>query len=250
MLEAQAIIERVRGVSASVQRLDLSVDRAHAEVNAGEIFLARSVESLDPFLREPWIPVQKAQTTVTVEIPTGKTYWPGQVVSLLGPVGRPFPLRETSRRLLLIAVDAMPSALLLCAQAAIERKDAVVLVLVGAARQYPREALPAELEILSAESILTWEHGGPTLKWAQQTIAVAAPPFSTERYTDLLSLAQTTMIGIAEQFIYGLYQPPLPCGVGACSACLTRCGSHDIAVCTEGFALDLTVALKQPGGSR
>ena len=40
--------------------------------------------------------------------------------------------------------------------------------------------------------------------------------------------------------IIGLFQPPLPCGVGACQACLIRRDGEEVPTCLEGPAFDLT----------
>lgn len=250
MYESQAIIERVRHISASIQQVDVAVDKRHAAVEAGQLFLARVTEALDPYLREPWTPVQRSDPYLVIERPANRHYVPGQVISLLGPVGKPIPLRDSIRTLLLIANEATPASLLLLARAALTRGTAVTLALVGSASYYPFEALPQELEIVRAEASKWWPNHQETLRWASQIVAVAPPPFDTAYYTQLLDQVRQVRMEVAANYVYGLFQPPMPCGIGACGACSVRCGSEETLTCLDGPALDLlTVNLVKSGAS-
>jgi hypothetical protein len=244
MLEAQAIVERVRRLSPSIQQLDLAVDAAHAEVQPGHLFLARTTDSLDPFLREPWMPVRRDKLSVTVELPVGKVYAPAQVVSLVGPVGRPIPVRDSVRNLLLITHEATPAALVLLAENALRQRLSVSMLLLGASRQYPLDALPPEMEVIHAVDLASWDSKMNLIQWAQQIVAVSAPPLDGEFYATLLDVVSAVMMKVQPGLLYGLYHPPLPCGVGACAACLVRHGAEDVPACTEGPALDLTITAK------
>lgn len=249
MQEIQAIIERVRRVSPSLQRLDVAINRAQAtlDISPGQLFLARTTFSLDPFLREPWTPVQRNGTVITVELPTGSVYEPEQFVSLLGPVGKPIPVKDNLRTLLLIAIESTPASLLLLAQSMLKRVAGVTLVLLGAATQYPLDLLPKEIEIAHAESLAQWSGKDQALKWADQIVAVAPPPFDLEHYQRLSEEVRRVRMNVPENYLFGLFQPPMPCGVGACAACLIRCGGEDVATCLEGPAFDLTTIIKHQG---
>src|SRR5260221_7453188 len=116
MHQAQAIIERVRRISHTVQCIDVAVERPHQNIGAGQLLLARTTESSDPYLREPWTPVHRENGTIIVERPATQNYSPGQVVNLLGPIGKPIPLRDNAHTLLLLAFDSAPASLLLLAE--------------------------------------------------------------------------------------------------------------------------------------
>jgi dihydroorotate dehydrogenase electron transfer subunit len=240
MYQAQAIIERVRRVSAAVQRLDLAVDKLQRNIGAGQIYLARTTESLDPYLREPWVPVQRTNSTITIERPATQQYSPGQDVNLLGPIGKPIPLRDTVKTLLLIAYDSAPTSLIMLAEHALAKKLSVAIALLGAAVHYPLEGLPTEIEVIRGDNNGAWPNQQETLKWADQVVAVAPPPFDTNFYTDLLKLSRVNRIDVPSNYLYGLMQPPLPCGIGACQACLIRCGKDELPACIDGPAFDLT----------
>jgi len=232
-----AIIERVRRISDSTQRLDVAVEGAN-RVQPGQQFLARLTESWDPYLREPWIPVKTHKNTVTFERPTGTVYHPGQVAHLIGPVGQPIPLTESARTLLLIAYDTTPASLLMLAGAALKRKMSVTLALVGAARYYALEALPPELEIVRGDERGEWPEQRANITWADQIVAAALPP-DTSRYSKLLEMALRVRVELPHGYVSGLFQPPMPCGIGACRACLVACHRQEVMACIEGPAFDL-----------
>ncbi|HLY26920.1 MAG TPA: hypothetical protein VKQ72_11315 [Aggregatilineales bacterium] len=239
MQQAQAIIERVRRVSASTQHLDLAVEKSQRNVEAGQIFLARRTESSDPYLREPWTPVSRNGGTVVVERPATQHYTPGDVVNLIGPVGKPIPLRDTARNLLLIAYDSAPTSLLMLADDALRKKMAVTLALVGTALHYPLDGLSQEIEIIRGDSEGAWPEQAETLRWAEQIVAVAPPPFDLLHYGRLLSALQDIRLDVPSDYAYVLYQPPMPCGVGACRACLLDYGKEEAMACQDGPAFDL-----------
>src|SRR5260221_11584325 len=189
MQQAQAIIERVRRVSSTTQRIDIAVDKSQRSVGAGQLFLARMTESLDPYLREPWTPVRREGSSVIVERPVTQNFSPGDVVNLLGPVGKPIPLREAAHSLLLIAYDSAPTALLMLAETALAKGLSVALALVGAALNYSLETLPQEIEIIRGDASDpngAWPNQSETLRWADQIVAVTPPPLQLAHLTHLL----------------------------------------------------------------
>ncbi len=250
MQQAQAIIERVRRVSGSTQHLDVAVEKPQRAVGPGQIFLARRNESLDPYLREPWTPVSRDGGTVVIERPTTQYYVPGDVVNLIGPVGKSIPLRETARTLLLIAYESAPTSLLMLAEDALRKGLAVTLALTGAALHYPLDGLPQEIEIIRGEADGTWPSQTDTLRWAEQVVAVAPPPFDVQYYAGLLTALQDIRVEVPSDYAYALYQPPMPCGIGACRACLLNYSKEEILACLDGPAFDLlrlTAVMKETG---
>jgi dihydroorotate dehydrogenase electron transfer subunit len=250
MLEAQAIIERIRRVAATVQRLDIAADKAHRDVGPGQLFLARTYDVYAPYLREPWIPVGHAGQHLVIECPANRMYSPGQVVSLIGPIGRPLDPPPSVRNLLLIAYESTPAALLMLADAMLARKGAVSLALIGRATDYPVEALPAEMEIVRAASEGAWTERDKMLAWADQVVAVALPNEATTLYTRLVDRIRVVRLELAPGYAFGLFHGPMPCGVGACQACLvTLGGGSDVPACVDGPAFDLGL-VKLPVSAR
>ncbi len=240
MHQAQAIIERVRRVSAGIQRLELAVDKAHRTLGGGQFFLARAAAAYDPYLREAWLPVEQRGAVIVVERPSRHVYMPNQVVDLLGPISKPFPLRETTRTLLLITYEATPAIFLLLMHTALARGAAVALVLIGQAGHYPLDALPQAVEVTRAADHTAWVERGQQIIWADQIFAAAPPPYDTPSYLRLLDEVRVVRQLPAPEYVYGVFQPPMPCGIGACQACLVRVqGGADVPACTEGMAFDL-----------
>lgn len=244
MRDTTAIIERVRRTAANLQRLEVAVEGTQREVQPGHHFLARlsnsGINSWQPYLREPWIPIRQQGNSLVIERPAEYAYQPGQIVSLLGPLGRPIPLYPLARTLLLIAYDAAPASLLMLAETALARHISVTLILVGTARRYALEALPEQIEVQHGDDQGNWPEQRTAFQWADQIVAVAPPSHESTRYARLIEGVRKVRIEIPEDYLLGLFQPPLPCGVGACQACLVRVGSTESAACIDGPAYDLT----------
>src|SRR6185295_18132361 len=154
-------------------------------------------------------------------------------------VGKPIPLRETARTILLIANEATPASLLFLAETALAKGAAVTLALIGASLQYPIDALPPEIEVIRGDASGQWPNQPETLRWAEQIFVVAPPPFDIPYYTQLLGAVREARVEVPPQHVFGLFQPPMPCGVGACQACLVRRGGEEVPACLEGPAFDL-----------
>jgi NAD(P)H-flavin reductase len=241
MKDASVLINQIwrSSTSHAFQYLDVSVPLPHKTVQPGQFFLARITESLDPYLREPWIPVRKRPHFITVERPAGQTFHPSQVVSLLGPLGKPLTLKDGARSMLLIAHDATPASLLLLAESAIAERRAVTLVLTGTAVHYPLDILTPEIEVVRGDANGNWSTPAESFKWADQVITVAAPPFDQAHYRRILELAQSARGELATEYLRGMFHPPMLCGIGTCGACAVTCHKGERLACTEGPAFDL-----------
>jgi NAD(P)H-flavin reductase len=239
--ESSATIERVRRLSSRLQQLDLGVEDSLARLKPGQAVLARlSPEAWDPYLPEVWTPVALDGATVTVERPVGVTYTPGQIVNLLGPVGAPFPMRPNLRSLLLLALDTAPTPLILLATLAILSEIEVTLVLGGQARDYPLQALPPEIEVVEGDLEQGWPNQVTSVGWADQVIAVANPRYRHLTYPALLARLRQLRADIPKRFALGIFEQPMPCGVGTCFGCGVACkDGTDKLTCVDGPAIDL-----------
>lgn len=243
MNETQAIIERVRRVSDTHQRLSLAVDPAVLQIKPGQSILVRLTESWDPYLREHWWPVGVEKNLLLVERPGNIRYTPGAIVSVMAPVGSPFRFRKTLRSILLLAYDCEPTPLMMTVPALLANKVSVTLLLLGTAKNYSTEHLPPEVEILRGEGdSLNWQNRVTTIGWADQVLITVAPEDEDAHFRTMWQLFSDLRADIPPNYLFAVHNPPLPCGVGACSACTLKIHNSTALVCVDGPAVDMTKA--------
>ncbi len=247
MKESQAYIERIKRVNRDFQRLDLAVDQSLSHLLAGQALLARRIEKdydaerWEPYLRDLWFPVDiHASNILTIELPAREQFAPGQLLSLIGPVGQPFRFRQKLRNILLITYHSPPTPLLLMLPYLLERQVSVTMVLMGSARQYGTDHLPSEVEIIVAEDNLTWNDMVMTLGWADQVFAAVGPGDELSHFADIMRLMRDRRNEVPVNYAFGVLQRPLPCGVGACHACMLNLRGSQKLQCLDGPAFDLT----------
>lgn len=241
MRETQAIIERVRRVTRDLQQIDLTVDAALAQLEPGQSVFAAPLDATgwDPYLRAQWLPVDIGPGHLVVETPLGTDVHPGDVVSLLSPVGRPIPVRGKIYHLLLIADDVYPTPFIYLARRLIGGGVAVTLVTGGRASAYPGDLLPPEIEIIRREDEWAWPDQEQTLNWADQVLAVAPEAARDGVYARLFeTITQLRHQAIPDRYVCGLYYPRLACAAGACLACMVP-SKKQLLACVDGPALDL-----------
>jgi len=245
--ETQAYIERIKRVNRGYQRLELAVDKSLVAMRAGQAMLVRridkdyDIENWDPYLRELWFPVAiQSGNIVAVERPARAHFIPGQLLSVIAPVGRAYRFRHKLRNVLLVAYDATPAALLLMIPTLLTKQVEITLVLMGSARQYETNHLPEEVEVIQAEDNLTWSDMVMTLGWADQVFALVGQGDSASRFSEILAMMRDRHSDIPANYIFGVIQRDLPCGVGACHACALNLRGKQKLLCIDGPAFDLT----------
>jgi hypothetical protein len=248
MQESRGIIERVRRINQHYQYVELAIEQEPLQkLKPGESLLVRFLdpdrpeEQWYPYLREQWWPSgNNANGSLVVELPFDKRYQPGQVVSVLGPVGQPFRFRKSLRNVLLLAYDTPPLPLTAMISQLLHNGIAVTMVLLGTARQYPTEHLPPEIEVVQGEDDLVWSDQVMTLGWADQIFVVVGQDDEQNRFASVVRMIEQKRVEVLPNYLFGVFQPPLVCGTGGCSACLVRMEGELTAVCTKGPAFDLT----------
>ena len=60
------------------------------------------------------------------------------------------------------------------------------------------------------------------------------------RFGEIWRLFNELRADIPKNYLFGVFQPVLPCGVGGCHACMVRMKQGMRLVCTEGPAFDLS----------
>lgn len=244
MRASQALVERVRQVSADLAQADLAVEPALMQLKPGQGLLVRPHQQVgwEPYLRELWLPVDIRPGRLTVELSSSWLPLPGDVLDVLSPVGRPIPVRPRLQHLLLIAEDALPTPFILLARTLSSGGVSITLVLSGLAARYPLELLSPEVEIVRGDVDWPWPEQVQTLQWADQVLVLAPHYRQAEVYGRWLDrVHQVRPDAVADQFVCGLFYDRLACGAGACGACEvpTRDRDRPLLACTDGPAVDL-----------
>ncbi|RMF81542.1 MAG: hypothetical protein D6737_04690 [Chloroflexi bacterium] len=239
MRESEAIIERVRHVNSTHQRLELTIDERLRKIKPGQSLLARPRESYDPYLREQWWPVAVRKGKLIVERPNSTVYQPGQTVSLLAPMGKPFGFRRVLRNVLLIAYDTPPTPLLMPIEWLLVNDVSVTLLLLGEAAEYDTAHLQEEVEIITGDSDMNWDGRVTTVGWADQVFVVVAQDDELGRFRAVRDLFHALQADVPKKYLWGVFTPIAPCGVGACMACIVRIQGGNTLICKDGPALDL-----------
>ncbi|MCZ7541921.1 MAG: hypothetical protein M5U29_18805 [Anaerolineae bacterium] len=242
MRETQALIERVRRVSADVQQVDLAVDPALMQLKPGQALFVRRHDQpgWEPYLRELWIPADMHPGRLTVEITSSLDVAPNEIVDVLSPVGRPIPVRPRIQHLLLIADDALPTPFVFLARTLSGGGVAITLVLNGLAARYPLELLSPEVEIVRGDADWSWPDQVATFQWADQVLILAPGYRQADAYGRLLDrLRQIRTHDLPDHYACGLFYDRLACGAGACGACEVRAHDTPLLACTDGPAIDL-----------
>ncbi len=247
MNETQAYIERIIRVNRNYQRLELAVDNSLSHIRAGQSVLARRIEKdyeleiWNPYLRELWFPVDvPSPSSIVVEQPANIQYIPGQLISLLGPIGQPFRFRRSLRNILFMVYHTSPAPLLLTLKPLLANHVSVTMVLMGTAKDYDTQHLPPEVEIIRAEDNLTWDDMVMTLGWADQVFALVGQGDELSYFGEIMKLIRERRADIPENYIFGVFHNALPCGVGACYACMLKMKEGTKLQCIDGPAFDLT----------
>ncbi|MGB1285861.1 MAG: hypothetical protein ACPG7F_04945 [Aggregatilineales bacterium] len=254
MIESTAILERVRRINADYQSLELAVtEPAFLSMKPGQSLLARAIdknpeiEYWDPYLREQWW--RSGTTTddnlLRVERPAHLVYEPGQLFSLMGPVGQPYRFRRNLRNVLLVAYNTEPTPLVIMAPLLKKNGINTTLVLLGIAREYDTAHLPAEIEIIRGDDKLEWDNKVMTLGWADQIFVVVGHGDELQRFAEVAAMIRDKRHDVPAAVLFGVFQPILPCGTGACAACTVRTKDGLKLTCVDGPAFDL-MSVKLP----
>lgn len=245
MKQTSALIERVKQVSSTHQHLTLTVDSSLSQLKPGQSLLARPPGSA-ALVREVWWPVGAVKNRVTVERPLRERHEPGTAVDVIGAVGKPLRFRRTLRNVLLIAHQAEPTPLMLMIPFVLGLKSSITLVLLGSAAQYDTDHLPPEVEVVTGDADFNFPDRVTTIGWADQTFALVDALDEHVAFTRLLEVFRSLRAEVPSNYLFGVFHPPLPCGVGACGACMIRGkGNAVMLACADGPAFDLTeVALR------
>jgi NAD(P)H-flavin reductase len=247
MKDSRAQVENVKEINKQYLQLELGVeDEALKQIKPGQSILARIADKSDedhiwnPYLREQWwVWGVTGRDVLRVELPRVRDYEIGEKVQLLGPIGQPFRFRKNLRHVLLLAYNTHPVPLTVMTSSLLKNKVSVALVLLGEARSYNAAHLAPEIEVIRADDMMQWDNMVMSVGWADQIFVVVSQDDERARFKEVYELLKSKR-DIPEMYLFGVFQSLLPCGVGACDACVLKMKEGIKRVCTDGPAFDLT----------
>ena len=152
----------------------------------------------------------------------------GDTVDVIGPLGKGFTMKRTSKNLLLIGVSWGISPLIALAEQQVALGRSVTLVMGAAtgAQLYPSELFPPEVELVVATEDASAGQKGSVTDLAAEYWFWADEVYASGPISMYAGLSSATARLWPRKAVQVLAEMPMACGVGACYACtiITRRG--------------------------
>jgi len=161
---------------------------------------------------------------------------PGDEITIFGPLGRGYALARDAGNVLLVAGGLGVAAVVSLLDDALARGGAVTLLqgARSAARLFPTDRLPRDVEVLSATDDGSAGHRGPVtdlladhLPWADQVFACGPNPM-------FRSLADVLRRARSRKPVQALLEERMGCGTGVCYGCAVFTHRGVKLVCKDG----------------
>jgi hypothetical protein len=190
----------------------------------GQYLLAPDPASNDP-LAVPVFSAGAAPEGFLAAPPLPRTWSPGMILRLRGPLGRGFALPSSARRVALAAWDAGPAPLLALLAPAFAQNASVSLVCAA-----PPEGLPDDVEIRPLAAF------AEVCTWADY-LALVLPRESLPGLRERLGNGgRSTVPRVAQALVVA----PMPCGgLAECGVCSVIVKKGERLVCKDGPVFDL-----------
>ncbi len=165
----------------------------------------------------------------------------GDALSLFGPLGRGYSMSRDAQNVLLVAGGLGIAGVISLADEAVAAGKAVTLLQGArtAARLYPPEMLPQDVEALSAtDDGSAGHHGYVTdllpahLSWADQVFACGPTPM-------FAGMAEVMRQARSRKAVQALLEEHMGCGTGVCYGCAVFARKGVRLVCKDGPRFDL-----------
>lgn len=213
----------------------------------GQFVMLRCGPTWTPYLRRALFPVAIGAQTLALWVDAladeGMAWLSrrrvGDVLEVIGPLGKGFTLHPQQRRLLLVAEASHVAPLLALMHAQLDRRGSVALLLQAptAAALLPPGILPPSVEYYTAtadnalDALL--DQAAP---WADALAAAGSATFLRHLQRRIGETRPEPSRGFAQ----AVAPVPLACGGGACLACLVDTGRGFHRACQRGPVFDLT----------
>lgn len=231
-----------------VHQLRLLVPEVAAAAQPGQFVHVRCGAGLDPLLRRPLSVHRYDRENGRVELLFARIgrgtallaqARPGEILDVLGPLGRGFRVEARTRNILLVAGGLGIAPLVALADEAI-RREMMVTMIAGsksAAAVPPASLMSPEVEyVICTEDGSLGEKGLVTecvphfAEWADQTFA-CGPREMLRALARLPSLPRKSVQVSLEEH--------MGCGLGACFGCVVRTKNGFQRVCRDGPVFDI-----------
>jgi dihydroorotate dehydrogenase electron transfer subunit len=173
---------------------------------------------------------------------------PGDSVDLLGPAGNGFAVNASQRALLLVADQSRAPLLMPLIHPILDHGGRIALLIRTPENARPSaipletllQGLPLAVEA-RAEPARAFGNALADLAAWSDHICLSLESSDPATYSELLHTLCTTRVRLDPGFVEVLWPGMLPCGVGACLACLVPlAGGGFTRACVHGPVLDLT----------
>jgi dihydroorotate dehydrogenase electron transfer subunit len=226
-----------------VVRLD---SRELAQASPGQFVHLRTSDNWDPLLRRPmsiYLIHAEGVSVMIRDVGRGSSLLaekrPGDLVDVLGPLGRPFELRDGPRRLLMVGGGYGVAPLIGLAERALPRGLEITL-LVGAATAdhvFPGERVPKAVNYRPATVDGSLGHRGfvtgmlpEYLDWADAVFACGP--------TGMLDAVHRAAAGRAGLDVQVSMEQQMGCAMGVCLGCVIPTSAGYERVCRDGPVFD------------
>ncbi|MCB0192269.1 MAG: hypothetical protein KDJ65_10035 [Anaerolineae bacterium] len=255
MQSTQLIITNREKLAPAWWRLTLTDPNESMSLQSGQFLLLRCADAFTCYLCRPIFPQPETNHDFTLLIrpdPDPGLAWlatrqVNDKLDVIGPFGQGFDLPNGVQNLLLVSDSQDMAPLPALMTQAVAMGLSVTMALGGrrATTLYPVAALPPVVEFQAATLDGSLGHHGPItdllpdlLRWADRVCAVG----STHLYQTLRIQAEQIRFSLPADFAFGLVTDvPLPCGVGACLACVRHTQAGLRLACIDGPVFDLAM---------
>ncbi len=258
MKQALASVRYNLEIAENVYVIRLEEPDQAREVRPGQFVHVRCVGpdrfASDPLLRRP-LSVLRTGANPRNDLPSGQYevlydvvgrgtqlltgLRPGDLADVLGPLGKPFSIARTTKRILLVAGGVGIVPMIALAEEAL-RLNVEVTLLAGFRTErkvFPPRLVPREVEYIVATDDGTMGHAGVVtsivadyLAWADQICACGPVPMLRALAMNRTTGTLPTQIAMEEH---------MGCAVGVCLGCVIPTRTGNQRVCRDGPVFDL-----------
>ena len=221
----------------------------------GQFVMVRCSEGYDPLLRRPLSihrvasgeKGQLSRIALLYAVRGRGTRWlasrqEGELIDLLGPLGKGFQVQRNSRNLLLVAGGMGVAPLAFLADEAVAAGRSVTMLLGGGTLSeiYPSHLLVPEVELAIATEDGSMGRKGLVTDLSPDFLAWADQVFACGPMAMYRAMAAAASGFLPGKSIQVLLEVPMACGLGVCYGCTVETKRGPRLVCKDGPRFELS----------